>query len=97
MGCTLNELGNRMSAHEFGLHLALHHGEPLLAAHHAALGTLMAAIANGTLKTPADRLWQASDFVRTPWAPPEPVAAAPAAPQTVADIMAVMGLPGAGR
>lgn len=87
MGCTLEELGQRMSAQEFGLHLALDEREPLTPGMQVVLSTTLAAIANGALKTPPGRLYNAGDFMRDPWEPPAPPAPPPDDPKTVDEIM----------
>lgn len=51
MGCTLEELGERMSAEEFGLRLAFEEEEPQGSrALEIAVSQVRAALANGALK-----------------------------------------------
>lgn len=90
MGMTMQQLGQIMTAQEFGLHLALEQAEPLPAAQWSAVASMLAAHANGPLKPPEHgRLWQASDFMPAEmW--PDPDAAEPvekAGEMTIAQIM----------
>lgn len=69
MGMPLSELAERMTAEEFGQHLALERREPL-GAQTVAFEELLAALANGELKPPPGRnAWRAADFHVEPWAP----------------------------
>jgi hypothetical protein len=91
IGCTLDELGHRMSAQEFGLHMALDHEEALSAPMNLMLGKLQASIANGPLKTPPGRVWRADDFVHLrplPEAKPVEPVAEQKPPMTVEEIKA---------
>lgn len=90
MGCTLEQLGQHMSAQEFGLHLAIEHEEPLAPALATAFASVLAAAANGQLKTPQGRLWAASDFLPDTWEPraADAPAAPPPAPITAQSILA---------
>ncbi len=73
MGMTMQQLGQVMTAEEFGLHLALEQAEPLPAAQWSAVASLLAAQANGPLKPPEQgRLWQSADFMPAElWADPD--------------------------
>lgn len=87
MGCTVAELGQRMSAQEFGDWCEFLHAEP--APQHTMvpmLAQLLAALANGPLKPPSGSpVWQAQHFMPPdPWAPPPP----PVPEPTVADFLA---------
>lgn len=74
---TMQQLGNTMTAAEFGLHMALEREEPLPQAVMKALSELRAALSNGPLQAPAPgRTWHAHDFMPTLWADvSEPLAA----------------------
>lgn len=72
--CTLEELGERMSAEEFGLWSAFLDSEPIgPAGAFAALAELLAALANGPLQPPQGRKsFRAQDFIDVNrWQPPE--------------------------
>lgn len=80
-----------MSAHEFGLHLAVEEDEALSPPMNLLLGKLLAATTNGPLKAPPGGLWQPEHFVHLrPVHTELPAAAQPveAAPRTVDEIMA---------
>lgn len=65
----MQQLGETMTAQEFGLHLALEREEPLPAAQWQAVASIMAALANGPLSAPAKgRNWAAHDFMPELWA-----------------------------
>lgn len=65
----MQQLGDNMTAQEFGLHLALEREEDLPAPTLRALSSILAALANGPLSPPAKgRLWAAHDFMPTLWA-----------------------------
>lgn len=80
MACSLEELGERISAEEFGLWLAFNDEEPLGAtALQIAVAQIRAAIANGPLQPPGGRKsFSASDFFSKRWEAVE--AAAPREP-----------------
>ena len=85
LGCTLAELGERMTSAEFALHVELEQREPLPPALLDLAAALMAAIHNGPLQRRDKRHWRAEDFrVGDAWSallPPPPVqASAPGAP-----------------
>jgi len=77
-----------MTAQEFAQHYALECEEPLPAAQWSMAAALLAATANGPLKSPAPgRLWHAGDFMPALWQQANP--APEIAPvQTVDEIMA---------
>lgn len=70
--CTLEELGGRMSAEEYGLWLAWHGREPLDAGWWQA-GMQASVLANVNRTNGADP-FTAADFIPDPWTlkPPEP-------------------------
>ena len=77
--CTLEELGDRMSAEEFGLWLEFLEVEPIgPASMLPLLAEVLSALANGPLKAPRGRnAYSPSDFLDTArWQPPKPVAEA---------------------
>lgn len=88
MGVTVQQLGQIMTAQEFGLHYTLECHEPTPAAPHA---DILAALANGSLRRSDERLWQAGDFMQGIWpdedADPESIAVIKE-PETVDQIMA---------
>lgn len=64
----MQQLGDAMTAQEFGQHYVLELEEPVPRASFMVLSRLLAAIANGPLQAPADgRLWGASDFMPDLW------------------------------
>ena len=68
MGVTVQQLGQIMTAKEFGQHFALEQHEPLPAAQWSAVAKLLASQANGPLQAPeAGRNWCASDFMPARW------------------------------
>ena len=79
MGVTVQQLGQIMTAQEFGQHFALEQCEPLPSAQWSAVAMLLASQANGPLQAPeTGRNWHASDFMPALWqesddADPEPV------------------------
>ena len=76
MHCTLEELGERLSAEEFGLWIEFLENEPIgPASTLSMLAEVLCALANGPLKPPPGRKsFQAADFFdATRWAPPPPV------------------------
>lgn len=81
--CTLEELGERMSAEEFGLWIEFQNEEPIgPQAHWLWLAEILASLANGPLKPPAgSKSFSASDFLKRMefWQPPA-AAAPPVAP-----------------
>ena len=69
MGVTVEQLGQIMSAQEFGLHYVLEANEPLTPAEQITLASHRAAQANGPLQAPeACRIWATADFLPDPWA-----------------------------
>lgn len=65
----MQQLGETMTAQEFGLHLAVEREEPLPAAAWRAVASILAAVANGPLTAPAKgRNWAAHDFMPALWA-----------------------------
>ncbi len=65
----MQQLGDTMTAQEFGLHLALEREEDLPAPTLRALSAILSALANGPLTPPAKgRMWAAHDFMPTLWA-----------------------------
>ena len=69
MGMTMQQLGDTMTAQEFGQHYVMELEEPLSTATFMVLSKLLAAIANGPLQPPAaDRIWGPSDFMPDLWA-----------------------------
>jgi hypothetical protein len=69
MGMTMQQLGDTMTAQEFGLHLALEREEDLPAPTLRALSAILSALANGPLTAPAKgRMWAPHDFMPTLWA-----------------------------
>lgn len=84
----MQQLGQVMTAQEFGLHMALEHAEPLPHAQWSALATIKAAIANGPLQPPeSGRIWQSTDFLPEGGLWPDPDAAQ--APQAQDQAMTV--------
>jgi hypothetical protein len=76
---TLHELGEQMTAEEFGLWQAYLQEEPLPPAHTAALAELIAAAANGKIPPPRGRWWSALDFMPKRWTgKPKPAPGSPA-------------------
>lgn len=64
----MQQLGDAMTAQEFGQHYVLELEEPVPRASFMVLSRLLAAIANGPLQAPAaGRLWGASDFMPDLW------------------------------
>lgn len=63
MGCTLSELGERMSMEEFGDACAYLESEPIEPALVRALAEILAATANGPLTRKDKRLWSSEDFM----------------------------------
>lgn len=95
----MQQLGQTMTAQEFGLHLALEQVEPLPPAHWSAVASMLAALANGPLKPPEQgRIWRAADFMPADlWPDPDAEPAAPAKDSsnlTVEQIMARAKLAG---
>lgn len=88
MRCPVGELGERMTAEEFGLWLAWLENEPADAA--VLWASLMAAIANGPMRKRDKSNFTAADFLSPErWqAPPEPSAPATRA-QTAAALRAM--------
>lgn len=65
----MQQLGDTMTAQEFGLHLALEREEDLPAPTLRALSAILSALANGPLTAPAKgRMWAPHDFMPTLWA-----------------------------
>lgn len=63
LGRSLHELGETVTAEEFGLWLAFFEKEPMGPAQlMPALAEIRAAMANGPLKAPQGRLWSSDDF-----------------------------------
>jgi hypothetical protein len=90
MNCTLAELGERMSAQEFGLWSTFLENEPMgPASMLAMLAEVLAALANGPLRAPKGRgAFRAADFLdATRWQPA--AAAALPAEMTAHDITAM--------
>ena len=87
----MQQLGNCMSAQEFGQHYALECEEPLPSAHRGAVCALLAALANGPLSAPkTGGPWRAQDFMPGIWdaALDEDVPQVDEAPLTVDQILA---------
>lgn len=86
MGCTVSELGERITAEEFSEACVYLREEPLDPALLAALAEMLAALANGPLSRRDKQLWTAADFMLPRWqaadpqATPEHAATAPSAP-----------------
>lgn len=71
--CTVAELGQRMSASEFGLWLAFNAVEPILPGTELHLwARQMAAVHNGPMLKRDKTPWKAADFVGELWASPPP-------------------------
>lgn len=86
----MQQLSQTMTAQEFGQHYALELEESVPAAQLGLAASVLAALANGPLKSPEHgRLWRPADFMPLLWqqAAPTP-AAAPTQPATVDQIMA---------
>lgn len=99
MGVTLDQLGESMTAREFAQHYALERLEGAQPGQRDALGSILAALANGPLKPPDGRIWAVHDFAPDLWAvlrdddtPKHPTVAQ--APGTVQDILARARLAG---
>lgn len=65
LSCTLEELGERMTAEEYGLWMAWHSREPLDSGWHQA-GVLASVVANVNRKAGSDP-YRATDFMPDPW------------------------------
>lgn len=64
----MQQLGDTMTAQEFGEHYALECEEPVPSATFKVLSQLLAAIANGPLQPPAaGRIWAPHDFMPDLW------------------------------
>lgn len=76
----LSQLGEEMTAEEFGLWRVFLEEEPIgLHAMPAMMAALLAALANGPLQPPEGRKsWRFSDFMPRPWRKPEPKREQPA-------------------
>lgn len=73
LGCTVAELGDRLSADEFGLWrawLAEHQAAP--EAQPALMAQLIAAVMNGPLTRADKQFFKATDFLPQPWPAPAP-------------------------
>jgi hypothetical protein len=90
MGITVQQLSQTMTAQEFGQHYTLELEEPLPAAPWSLAASMLAALANGPLKSPEPgRIWQVRDLMPALWQHNAPTAPdTPAQPATVAQIMA---------
>ena len=65
----MEQLGQQMSAQEFGLHYVLEANEPLTPAEQISLAGVRASQANGPLQAPeGGRVWTTADFMPDPWA-----------------------------
>ena len=90
----MQQLGENMTAEEFGQHLALEREEPVSMGVFKLVSKLLAAIANGPLQAPAaGRNWAPHDFMPDLWADiadDEQIAGADTQPEqlTVDQIMA---------
>ena len=84
----MQQLGQDMTAQEFGLHMALDAHEPLEPAIERAVASLIAASANGPMTRRDKRMWLAGDFIPEHWPEiDEDALAAPmASPPTVEQI-----------
>lgn len=69
MGVTVQQLGETMTAQEFGLHAALAVREPLSPSQMSLVSQLMAAITRGPLKRQDGAQWMAADFSPEIWPP----------------------------
>lgn len=67
MGCTVSELGERLSAEEFTEACVYLREEPLDPALLAALAELLAALANGALSKPDKSFWTSGEFLGSRW------------------------------
>ena len=71
--CTVGELEQRMSSHEFGLWQAYLVEEPVTPDVTLQLwATLMAAISNGPMRKKDKSAWKVADFLRERWRKPDP-------------------------
>lgn len=72
LGCTLHELGERLTGEEFGLWLALLEVEPMGPAQlMVSVAELKAELRNGPVGRKDGRHWMASDFMDVDrWQPP---------------------------
>jgi len=71
LGCTVSELGARISAEEFTEACVYLREEPLDPALLSALAEMLAALANGPLTKRDKTLWSAADFLATRWQLPQ--------------------------
>jgi hypothetical protein len=95
LGCTVEELGVRMSSEEFALHAAYWSREPTGPQGQMHLwASLMAAISNGALVRKDKQKFRASDFwTGTQWNPPPPPPPPGAKKQSLApDFSAARGM-----
>lgn len=94
LGCTIGELGDRMTSEEFALWLAYRRTQPfgpLLAPLMPMLADMLAAMANGPLQRNDKRLWRADDFLPPRLWAPEPAPAPPSQGPSLADIEQLFG------
>lgn len=88
MGVTVEQLGQSMTALEFGELLVLEREEPLGRSWQLAVAHVLAALANGPLQRPqAHRNWAAEDFMPTVWQDDEPDEVEESAEMTIDKIL----------
>lgn len=63
----MQQLGQEMTAQEYGLHIALGEQEPLEPAIERAVASLIAAQANGPMTRKDKRMWHGRDFMPEHW------------------------------
>lgn len=63
----MQQLGQEMTAQEFGLHMALESREPLEPGIERAVAALIAAQANGPMTRKDKRMWLSGDFIPEHW------------------------------
>ena len=89
LGCLPSELGERITVAEFAEANAYLREEPLDVGMLAALGEMLAALANGPLTRKDKRNWSAADFMPERWqAEPDAPPAEPSALDFVAGLQA---------
>lgn len=88
MGITMQQLGQIMTAQEFGMHYALEQVDPLPPAQWKAVASLLASQANGMLKPPEPgRIWRPEDFAQGEvWVDPDAGALPEGAPEETGDM-----------